>query len=92
MPINRPFVDKDGNPLDSENKYRELDRLVVEEMVRMLESKGGNVQTVRAPYQEGDTVFPGSQIYCQSHVQIAVRDYSCIDPKVWRVAEGEFTV
>jgi hypothetical protein len=35
-------------------------------------------QTVRAIFAEGDPVFRGSKIMSKSHIQIAVRDPSCI--------------
>jgi hypothetical protein len=36
------------------------------------------IQTVRGVFVEGNPAFPGSQIYAKTHVQIAVRDSSCI--------------
>ena len=36
------------------------------------------IQTVRGVFVEGNQVFPGSQIYSKTHVQISVRDSSCI--------------
>ena len=35
-------------------------------------------QTVRGVFVEGDPVYPGSRIFQKTHVQIAVRDPSCI--------------
>jgi hypothetical protein len=36
------------------------------------------MQTVRCPFLEGKRAFPGSGIFRESHVQLAVRDKSCI--------------
>jgi hypothetical protein len=35
-------------------------------------------QTVRAAFPEGPALFPGSKFVAQTHIQIAVRDLSCI--------------
>ena len=39
---------------------------------------GIEFQTVRGMFQEGEPVFEGSDIREKSHIQIAVRDPSCI--------------
>jgi len=35
-------------------------------------------QTVRGVFLEGDAVYPGARIFQKTHVQIAVRDPSCV--------------
>ncbi len=35
-------------------------------------------QTIRCPFEEGESAFPGSLLKTQTHIQIAVRDLSCI--------------
>ena len=40
--------------------------------------EGTSFQTVRGVFQEGTPAYPGSEIRLQSHIQIAVRDKSCI--------------
>jgi hypothetical protein len=35
-------------------------------------------QTVRAAFPEGEELYPGSGFVTKSHIQIAVRDHSCI--------------
>jgi hypothetical protein len=69
-------------PTNRSSRLRDLDRLVVDEFVRFIESGGAGeamkLDTVCAPFEEGDPVFPGSLIRNQSHVQIAVRNYNAI--------------
>jgi hypothetical protein len=59
-------------------KRRDLDCLIINELTRSSERKGINFQTVRCPFLEGRPAFPGSGILHESHVQITVRDPSCI--------------
>lgn len=67
MPENKP----DGR--------RFLDQRVINLYCRVHgELTGRPYQTVRACFPEGDPVFPGSGILSKTHVQIAVRDPSCI--------------
>jgi hypothetical protein len=35
-------------------------------------------QTVRCAFEEGDDTFPGSMLKTETHIQVAVRDPSCI--------------
>ena len=39
---------------------------------------GEAFDTVRCGFPEGDRAFPGSGIFCESHVQLAVRNPACI--------------
>ena len=56
-----------------------LDREIIELFCKVvLETTGVSFQTVRGCYPEGPPVFPGSRILSKTHVQIAVRDPSCI--------------
>jgi hypothetical protein len=60
-------------------KLRNLDCAVINYAVSELQDKAGQViQTVRGAFLEGDPIFPGSGILRETHVQIAVRDVSCI--------------
>lgn len=61
-----------------------LDREVINRMVAVLQSRGVVVRVVRAAFVEGDPLFPGSALWSQSHIQVAVRDPAAI-VKVWRV-------
>ena len=56
-----------------------LDRLVVDRLCRSYKATArSNIQVVRGCFPEGEPVFEGSRILRYSHVQIAVRDQSCI--------------
>ena len=56
-----------------------LDRLVIDEYCSSTEANGGKIyQTVRGCYPEGEPIYPNSKILSLAHVQIAVRDPSCI--------------
>ena len=67
----------------SSRKLRYLDRLVLNQLNEAVErfGSGRGFQTIRGAFEEGDPVFSGSMIRRQSHVQIAVRDRSCITLK-----------
>jgi hypothetical protein len=43
-----------------------------------LQQRGAGFDTVRCGFIEGDRAFPGSGIFQQSHIQIAVRNPACI--------------
>jgi hypothetical protein len=86
LPKNEPLGGKMGKP-DDDLKLRKLDRLVIDNLVDMLELNGTPVQTVRAPFEEGTTVYEGAKIRSQSHVQIAVRDRKCIGSRIWLIPE-----
>lgn len=55
-----------------------MDRLVINETVKALELSGQRVGSVRAVFQEGRPAFPGSALYDQAHIQIAVRHAAVI--------------
>lgn len=62
---------------------RDLDCLVVNNAIDVandIDQERGErpFQTVRAAFEEGDAAFAGSMIYTQTHIQIAVRDRTCI--------------
>jgi len=57
---------------------RDLDCLILNELVATAEEFGMEYQTVRSPFLEGEPAFPGSSLLRESHVQIAVRDVGCI--------------
>jgi hypothetical protein len=60
------------------DKRRDLDCLIINELVVSAEDDQITFQTVRCPFLEGQRAFPGSGIRRESHIQIAVRDSSCI--------------
>jgi hypothetical protein len=56
-----------------------LDQFVVEFYCRVQEEEQNRpLQTVRACYPEGEPVYSGSRILSHTHIQLAVRDVSCI--------------
>lgn len=57
---------------------RHRDCLVVNTAARVLEESGRPVQSVRGCFYEGGSAFPGGEIQKKSHIQVAVRDPSCI--------------
>lgn len=60
-------------------KRRDLDCLIVNTLVAQAEADAGiRYQTVRGPFLEGEPAYPGSGIMRESHIQIAVRDKTCI--------------
>ena len=65
----------------TENKdgAHNLDRAVIEFYCQDHEASGGKpFQTVRGCFPEGGSMFEGSKILRESHIQIAVRDVACI--------------
>ncbi|PSB58528.1 hypothetical protein [Chamaesiphon polymorphus] len=59
--------------------YHALDRLVLDTLIEdILKPIDINVIAVRACFQEGEEIYPGSAIYNKSHIQVAVRDTSSI--------------
>ena len=75
MPENLPLGQSDGD-----NLLRYLDCAVVNWTIETLEldTPGDKFQSVRGVFQEGQSAFFGSFIRSKSHIQIAVRDPSCI--------------
>jgi len=64
---------------------RKLDRLVVDAAMEFADrtvfrESGDEIgfQTVRSAFEEGEAAFPGSKLRTQTHIQIAVRDPTCI--------------
>jgi hypothetical protein len=66
-----------------ELKLRKLDCLVINRFLDAMDDEYGGegefrFQAVRCPFEEGEEVFPGSMLRIQTHIQISVRDLSCI--------------
>ena len=61
-----------------DQKLRRLDCTVLNFYLDSLENNGRAFDTVRCGFTEGDRAFPGSGIFQQSHIQIAVRNSACI--------------
>lgn len=62
----------------NEGKRRDLDCLVINELVMSMDNEKIRFQTVRCSFLEGKRAYPGSGIFRESHIQIAVRDKGCI--------------
>jgi hypothetical protein len=69
----RPLPQNKGDTPD--RVRRELDCTVIEWLLSQAPTP---VLSVRSPFLEGRPAFPGSRIMAESHIQIAVRDTSCI--------------
>jgi hypothetical protein len=61
-----------------ELKLRYLDCAMLNWYVAGLKAEGEHYQTVRGCFVEGGPAFPGSGIERENHIQIAVRDPTCI--------------
>ena len=65
-------------------KLRKLDCLVINRFMKAMENELAGAdeafryQTVRCAFEEGDEAFPDSMLKMETHVQIALRDPSCI--------------
>ena len=62
----------------NDKRLRRLDCAVINWYLDLAAKAGGDYDTVRCGFVEGNPVFEGAGIYEQSHVQIAVRNPSCI--------------
>jgi hypothetical protein len=61
-----------------DQKLRRLDCSVLSFYLDALAERGSVFDTVRCGFPEGSLAFPGSGIFLQSHIQIAVRNQACI--------------
>jgi hypothetical protein len=75
-------------------RYR--DRAVIDYTLKRLAQTEGIIhQSVRGVFVEGGPAFPGSKIMLKSHIQVAIRDYTCIlelfqtDPREFPQAGGQ---
>ena len=73
-------------PVNKDEYRRDLDCSVINYLYR--EMAAPKFQTVRAAFPEGGPLFPGSHVSTKTHIQIAVRDLSCIKG-VFRVPEEQ---
>jgi hypothetical protein len=69
---------------ETDRLYRYLDCAVIRHLHAMIEAQsGGGAQieaydTVRGVFTEGERAYPGAKLYKKTHVQIAVRNMTCI--------------
>jgi hypothetical protein len=59
-------------------KRRELDCLVINDCLSRLQQTGVQYDTVRSAFLEGDPAYPGAGFARESHIQLAVRNPTCI--------------
>jgi hypothetical protein len=65
-------------PLRQDGLFHGKDRFIINTIAEELHAAGRPLQSVRGAFAEGDPAYPGSAIFSQSHVQIAVRDPAVI--------------
>jgi hypothetical protein len=63
---------------DDELSLRFLDCAYINWILDRLDTEGLSFQTVRGAFVEGGPCFPGTKLMTKTHIQIAVRDHSCI--------------
>ena len=69
---------KNGTPLPvNKNKANFLDCLVINYLATYIVAE---CDTIRAPFLEGESIYPGSALLTQSHIQVVVRNSKCIRP------------
>jgi hypothetical protein len=61
-----------------EGKQREFDCVIINACIEELQRRGTDYDTVRGAFLEGAPVYPGAGFSRESHIQIAVRNHSCI--------------
>lgn len=61
-----------------EGKLRRLDCALLNWYLGAVDGAGRGYQTVRAAFPEGDPVYPESAFFSETHIQLTVRDPSCI--------------
>jgi hypothetical protein len=61
-----------------QGKRRELDCAVINRCLKELKVGGTGYDTVRGAFLEGEPVYPGAGFSRESHLQVAVRNPSCI--------------
>ena len=66
-----------------DQKLRRLDCWLLNVYLASLERTGRAFDTVRCGFLEGARAFPGSGIFQESHIQIAVRNSACILGVFW---------
>ncbi len=62
----------------AQGKIRELDCFVINQCLKLMKKQGLEYDTVRGAFLEGDPVYPDAGFSRESHIQIAVRNPSCI--------------
>jgi len=81
MQLARAFAQADRSLPENrgrEGKFRELDCMVINTCIDDLRRSGSEYDTVRGAFLEGAPVYPGAGFSRESHIQVAVRNSSCI--------------
>jgi hypothetical protein len=63
---------------ENRGKARYLDREVIQAYLQHAQDLGMVYDTVRSAFLEGEPVYPGSAIFTETHIQIAVRNVESI--------------
>jgi hypothetical protein len=71
-----PLPENKGDTPDKKLRFR--DCAVLNWYLQEAEKEGAKYQTVRGCFTEGGPLFDGSGIQHESHIQIAIRDLTCI--------------
>lgn len=88
FPVNKPHPRGKGNPADL--VLRNLDKAVIENAIEIASEKDLSItyDTVRAPFQEGFPVYPGSAFREHDHIHLCVRNPDLLtelfDPEDYR--------
>jgi hypothetical protein len=75
--VRRMYRRRRKKPPANRRGRRDLDCMVINELIAV-QPEEQRFQTVRGPFLEGSPSFPGSGILRESHIQLAVRDRTCI--------------
>jgi hypothetical protein len=59
-------------------KRRELDCLVINDCVSRLANDAIRYDSVRGAFLDGDPAYPGAGISREAHIQIAIRNSTCL--------------
>lgn len=74
MLVNKPHPKAKGNPDDKVLRY--LDKVVIDHAMALVEKNEPDTLygTIRAPFQEGFPVYPGSAFREHDHIHLCVRN------------------
>jgi len=75
MPLNRQAPGT--RPGDRVLRFRDC-AVLKYTMDRIAETRGIQYQSVRGVFVEGEPAFPGAKIALKSHIQVAIKDPTCI--------------
>lgn len=82
FPIFESLMRESGRPLpinDPSRKFHRLDCAFLNWAIPIIErDTATHFQTVRGVFIEGESIYPSSQLFMESHIQVVVRDASAI--------------